>query len=138
MFFIFRMELELWFIPIIGFFIGLGTNYIAVKMLFHPRIKILGIQGVLPKRKEVLAKNIADVAPSIMPPYFQKLEKLPIIGKSVIAAFKRAVENQVNSLSVEEIEEITFRVMKRELNFVIWMGGVLGFLIGLIQMLVVL
>lgn len=44
--------------PVIGSVIGYGTNYIAVKMLFHPRkeIKIAGHRlpftpGIIPKRK---------------------------------------------------------------------------------------
>ncbi|GAU07499.1 DUF445 domain-containing protein [Desulfoplanes formicivorans] len=49
--------------PVICAFIGWLTNYLAVKMLFHPRkpIKIfsLTIQGIFPKRKKALAANLA-------------------------------------------------------------------------------
>lgn len=130
-------ETKLILLPIIGFVIGYLTNYIAVKMLFHPRTKIFGIQGVIPKRKSVLARNIGDVAPEVMPPYFQKLKHIPFIGESIIEAFKKAVENQVNSLSTEELEKIVLRVMKKELRFVIWIGGFIGLLIGCLQLLVV-
>jgi len=122
--------------PVIGFIIGYFTNYIAIKMLFHPRNKILGIQGVLPKRKEILARKIGQVTPEIMPPYFKKIEQIPIIGIPIIEAFKKAVENQINSLSIDELEKIIFQVVKKELNFVMWVGGILGFLIGIIQVLI--
>ena len=50
--------------PIICALIGWFTNYLAVKMLFHPRepLNILGltIQGVFPKRKSALATNLAE------------------------------------------------------------------------------
>ena len=125
-------------IPVIGFIIGYFTNYIAIKMLFHPRKKIFGIQGVLPKRKEILAKKIGQITPEIMPPYFKKIQQIPVIGIPIIEAFKKAVENQINSLSIDELEKIIFQVVKKELNFVIWIGGIIGFLIGLIQALIML
>ena len=131
------IETKLLLIPVLGFVIGLFTNWIAIKMLFHPRNKVFGIQGVLPKRKEILAKKVGEVSPEIMPPYFKKIENIPVIGVAVIEAFKHAVENQINALSIDELEEIVFKVMKKEMNFVIWMGGIIGFLIGLVQVLVV-
>ena len=52
--------------PIIGAIIGYGTNWIAVKMLFHPRkpIAVFGktlpfTPGIIPKRQPKLAKAIA-------------------------------------------------------------------------------
>ncbi len=49
--------------PIIGAFIGYLTNYVAIKLLFRPHkpISILGftIQGLIPKRREEIARSIA-------------------------------------------------------------------------------
>ncbi len=49
--------------PVVCGFIGWLTNYLAVKMLFHPRkpIKIffLTIQGIFPKRQQELALNLS-------------------------------------------------------------------------------
>lgn len=54
--------------PILGAFIGFGTNYLAIKMLFHPykKIKIAGIAlpftpGIIPKRKSQIAKSVGEV-----------------------------------------------------------------------------
>ena len=51
--------------PLIGAFIGLITNYLAVKMLFRPYYpkKIFGVRipftpGIIPKRKDALAHGI--------------------------------------------------------------------------------
>ena len=107
-------------------------------MLFHPRKKIFGIQGVLPKRKEILARKIGQITPEIMPPYFKKIQQIPVIGIPIIEAFKKAVENQINYLSIDELEKIIFQIVKKELNFVVWIGGIIGFLIGLIQALIML
>ena len=38
--------------PVVGFFIGWVTNVLAIQFLFHPRKKIFGIQGIIPKRKK--------------------------------------------------------------------------------------
>lgn len=46
-------------------FIGWITNYIAIKMLFHPRQPMrfgsLTVQGIFPKRQQALAINLAAV-----------------------------------------------------------------------------
>lgn len=62
------MNYWLLIIPFISAFIGWVTNWIAIKMLFHPREpkKILGItfQGIFPKRQqqfaEILGKLVSD------------------------------------------------------------------------------
>ena len=52
-------------LPFIGALIGWLTNYIAIKMLFHPREekRILGVrlQGVFPRRQQALAKKVGEV-----------------------------------------------------------------------------
>jgi len=42
--------------------VGFGTNWLAIRMLFHPRLPVLGIQGVVPKKRE----EIADRASALM------------------------------------------------------------------------
>ncbi|MFO0414220.1 MAG: DUF445 domain-containing protein, partial [Bacteroidota bacterium] len=53
------------FIPVISAFIGWITNWVAIKMLFHPRkpIKFLGltIQGIFPKRQEQFATRLGKL-----------------------------------------------------------------------------
>ena len=60
------MPKELVFLlPFIAAGIGWVTNYLAVKMLFHPRkeVRVLGfqIQGVFPKRQTALAEKLGDL-----------------------------------------------------------------------------
>jgi len=45
---------------LIGAFIGYITNYIAIRMLFYPKRKIMGFMGLLPKFKENFADRLAD------------------------------------------------------------------------------
>jgi uncharacterized membrane protein YheB (UPF0754 family) len=120
-------------IPLIGFIIGYSTNYIAIKMLFHPRNKILGIQGILPKRRKQLAQRIGDVSIELIPSKLREIEKIPIIGTATMQYIKDSVENQINSLSLDELEKIVLKVAQKELRFITWIGGLIGLLIGLIQ-----
>lgn len=52
-------------IPVISALIGWFTNYLAVKMLFHPRKKVnllfFSIQGIFPKRQAVLAERLGNI-----------------------------------------------------------------------------
>lgn len=132
------IENKLYLLPLIGFIIGAFTNYLAIKMLFHPRKPIFGIQGLLPKRRQVLAEKISDAATRILPESVKKLENIPMLGPTIINEFKKTVEAQVNNLSLQELEDITMHVMHKELNFVIWIGGAIGLLIGILQILIVI
>lgn len=59
------MDLYLLVIPVIGALIGWVTNYLAVKMLFHPRkpvsLLLVTIQGVFPKRQEAFATKLGGI-----------------------------------------------------------------------------
>jgi uncharacterized membrane protein YheB (UPF0754 family) len=52
-------------LPVIAAAIGWGTNYLAVRMLFHPREerRILGlrVRGVFPKRQKALAEKLGQL-----------------------------------------------------------------------------
>ena len=136
------METKIILIPIIGAIIGLITNWIAVKMLFHPRKKIFGIQGVIPKRKKEIAKRIEDISPIILPQSFDKIKDIRFVGEMIhsklIDYFKQGVKNKINNLDDNEIEKVVMKTAKKELNFIVWIGGIVGFLVGCIQALIML
>jgi|TARA_A200000113_G_scaffold224663_1_gene243138 uncharacterized membrane protein YheB (UPF0754 family) len=55
----------IWLLPILAALIGWVTNYLAVKMLFHPRQAIsigsIQFQGVFPKRQKQLAVKLGTL-----------------------------------------------------------------------------
>jgi uncharacterized membrane protein YheB (UPF0754 family) len=186
-------------IPIISGFIGWVTNWVAIKMLFHPRnpVKFLGmtIHGIFPKRQkqfaEKLGKLVSDELLSfseieqkiINPSNLKKMMPLveahvddflrnklkdvfPVIsmfiGDKTINELKgffmtelealfpilmqrymknlqeeldleQIVIEKVSGFSSDKLEEILMGIMSKEFRFVEILGGVLGFLIGLIQ-----
>ncbi len=52
-------------LPLIGALIGWLTNYVAIKMLFHPRdevrILFIPLQGVFPKRQKEFARRLGQI-----------------------------------------------------------------------------
>ena len=163
-------------IPLISAFIGWFTNWIAIKMLFHPKnpIKFLGftIQGIFPKRQQQFAKKLGVlVATELL--HFDEIavqlkEKLPVIsmfvGDNTMNKIKDGMMEEIESLlpeiitrytdslsaridiekivtekvskfSSDKLEEILVSIMSKEFRFVEILGGVLGFMIGLFQVL---
>lgn len=189
-------------IPFISAFIGWFTNWIAIKMLFHPREpkKFLWItlHGIFPKRQKQFAEKLGklvsnellsfkDIEQKITnPANVQKLmplieghierflrvklvQQMPVIsmfiGDKTIIELKAAftteleelfpviMENYMNGLreeldlekiviekvtrfSSDKLEQILIGIMSKEFRFVEIIGGVLGFLIGLLQVLI--
>ena len=189
-------------IPLISAFIGWFTNWIAIKMLFHPKVpvKILGItfHGIFPKRQKQFAEKLgklvsqellsfSDIEKKISnPDNIEKLmpfvethidhflrvklaEEMPMIGmfigdktinqmkaifiKELQSLFPSLMENymgqlekdldlekividKVSGFSSDKLEEILQAIMSKEFRFVEIIGGVLGFIIGLLQVLI--
>ena len=64
---------------------------------------------------------------------FEKLEQAVEQGLDV----QELVEKKVASFQVEKLERIVLKVASRELRAIEWLGGVLGVLIGLLQVLLI-
>ena len=47
--------------PLVGLLIGYATNWLAIQMLFHPRVKRFGYQGLLPRRQADIARDLGRV-----------------------------------------------------------------------------
>lgn len=197
------LDVYLILFPLIGAMIGWVTNYLAVKMLFHPRkpIRLLffTLQGVFPKRqaalavrlgtivseelfsaedvKKVLSESaqsdklaaaldsqldvvIAEKLPAAIPmlamvinPELVKLVKGAFLSElqpmiaSVVDALSEGlddaldvhavVEEKVRNFSSDKLEDMLFAIMKREFRFIELVGAILGFCIGVVQVLLV-
>ncbi|MGD1889397.1 MAG: DUF445 domain-containing protein [Cyclobacteriaceae bacterium] len=186
-------------LPIIAALTGWITNYIAIKMLFHPREKVkvlfFELQGIFPKRQKKLAEKLGkvvadelfsmdDVRTAITDPanmdevhqvIDQKLdefleermmESMPMLYvfmsdemrvkikatlqkelqamlPELISSFADRIEREVDvektvyekvvNFSTDKLEEILYSIMRKEFKFIEILGGILGFIIGLIQ-----
>ncbi len=196
------MNFFLILIPFISAFIGWFTNWIAIKMLFHPKEpkKILGItfHGIFPKRQVQFAEKLgimvskelisfAEIEEKITDP--KNIEKMmpiveakideflrtrlsdafPIISMfigentinqlktvfmkeletlfpNMIKSYMKSIEStldlekivtqKVSGFSSDKMENILNQIMSKEFRFVEIIGAVLGFIIGLFQVLI--
>lgn len=192
-------------LPFIAALVGWFTNYIAVKMLFHPKepVNILGVytlQGIFPKNQKKVAENIGKMVAEELLSSEDLKEKLnnpenilsikelvevkidyylnvtfpknypitaAIVGDKRKTKFKETVmaevaesvptmidsylsnieekfnvehiiRERVNNLSPERLEDLIMKLLKREFKFIEYIGAVIGFIIGWIQVLLVI
>ena len=189
-------------LPFIAALVGWFTNFIAVKMLFHPKdpVNVLGIytlQGIFPKNQKKVAENIGKMVAEELLSSEDLREKLnnpenilsikelveakidfylnvtfpksypitaAIVGDKRRTKFKDTVmaevdesvpamidsymanieekfnvehiiREKVNHLSPERLEDLIMKLLKREFKFIEYIGAVIGFIIGWIQVL---
>ncbi len=59
------------------------------------------------------------------------------LGKVIEALdFSKIVEDRINSMKVEEVEELVLSIMKKELGSIVNLGAVIGFILGLVEVLI--
>ena len=112
-------------LPIIAALIGWATNFVAIKMLFHPQDpkKILGItfQGVFPKRQKQIAERLGELVANELfsiKDVAQKIEELSTrpealeeVGKRIEKTIREKLVSAFPMLSMflsdEMIEKVT-------------------------------
>ncbi len=95
-------------IPIVSAMIGWITNYIAVKMIFRPRIpiNILGfqIQGLIPRRQSELAENLGNLVEKELVSH--KDIQAILESDDVKHEIKTMIEKQVDKFMTEKLGSI--------------------------------
>jgi uncharacterized membrane protein YheB (UPF0754 family) len=191
-------------LPFIAALVGWFTNYIAVKMLFHPKdpVNVFGLfklQGIFPKNQKKVAENIGKMVAEELLSSEDLKEKLnnpenilsikelvevkidyylnvsfpknypitaALVGdkrktklKDTVMAevdesvpkmidnylsnieerfnVENIIKEKVNNLSPERLEDLIMKLLNREFKFIEYIGAVIGFLIGWIQVLMV-
>lgn len=194
--------MALYLIPFIAAIIGWSTNWVAIKMLFHPKkpwtFAGIRIQGIFPKRQRQIAQQLGQIVANdllrleeitekiqdpeqlkAVSPFIEQhvdnflhvklKEKLPVVsmfvGEGTLQKIKeglmeeidvllpqvmgrfadnlservdiqKIVEEKVAAFSSDKLEELLVSVLSREFRFVEIIGGVLGFIIGVVQILI--
>jgi uncharacterized membrane protein YheB (UPF0754 family) len=189
-------------IPLISAFIGWMTNWVAVKMLFHPKKPInlyfFTLHGIFHRKQKQLAHNLGTtieeqlfshddiqeilnskefidgisesiakyiddfienrlriIIPmiSVLPNEFvtktkakivEEFEKfLPHLMKSAEEGLqehlsvKDLIREKIENFEVEQLEDILFSILKDEFKQIEYIGGILGFFIGLSQLILI-
>ncbi len=84
--------------------------------------------GTIEKIKTVLTKEMEDLLPQLIHKYVES-------HRSELD-LEKIVTEKVSGFSSDKLEDILNGIMKKEFRFVEIIGGVLGFLIGLVQVLI--
>ncbi|MBR1737849.1 MAG: DUF445 family protein [Firmicutes bacterium] len=93
---------------------------------------------------DMLLSNIAQIKPlavfDLNPAFIDTFSGI-LIDKICDIAVKNInieeiVENQINSFDMELLEKIILSIVKKELNLITVLGGILGFIIGLIPLII--
>ena len=81
---------------------------------------------------ERFGSSVPKVKESLLKAYHNLGEKN--LSKALIALdIPQLVEDQINGFDVLEMEKIILSIMKKELNAIIWLGGLLGMIMGFIM-----
>ncbi|MFT3847071.1 MAG: DUF445 family protein [Lacibacter sp.] len=95
-----------------------------------PMISMFIGDKTIEKLKSVFLEELEELFPKIMKQYTGTL-------KSQLD-LEQIVTEKVKGFSSDKLEEILYQVMAKEFRFVEIIGGVLGFLIGLLQIFITL
>ncbi|SDZ29402.1 Protein of unknown function [Proteiniborus ethanoligenes] len=103
-------------LAIIGALIGWLTNLIAIKLMFRPlypvKIPVLNysIQGLIPKRREELAKSIGDVIENELLSMNEILDKA--IEGNNMSQIKDTLKNKINEIIRDKLPAIVPSMFK--------------------------
>ena len=61
-------------------------------------------------------------------------DKLPALLSSLKLSL--VVEERINAMQVEEVEELVLSIMNKELGAIVNLGAVIGFILGLINVII--
>ena len=193
----------LYLLPFIAAAIGWFTNWVAVKMLFHPKeprkVGPFTVQGIFPKRQLTIAQKIGklvadelltveDLKEKVNNPEsmaliieavearmdhfleFKMGEKFPLVALLTSRKMKMSIRGEMlkevhkqmpimlddyitkftevvrvedmiaekfAGLSTEKLEGVMNDILEKEFRFIELIGAVLGFVVGIVQVLLV-
>jgi uncharacterized membrane protein YheB (UPF0754 family) len=90
-------------LPVVGGLIGYATNWLAIRMLFHPRKPRWGLHGLLPRRQAELAKSVGEVVGKELVPADELLRGLDGID---LTPHLSEILDQAISAKLEDVRRI--------------------------------
>lgn len=102
-------------------FLDIGTN----RML---SMRIEDIVKKHPQQMKALKQTIISSYQTIVS------EQLPKILNTI--DISKIVEERINEMDVKEVEKLLFQIMDKELKAIVWLGGLLGFIMGFINIFI--
>jgi uncharacterized membrane protein YheB (UPF0754 family) len=97
------------------------SNYPITSIFLTDRRKV--------RIKEDILVEVEKTAPQLIHDYFSQVEKTLNIEK--------IITEKVTHLSPGKLEGLIMSILKKEFVFIEWIGAIIGFLIGMVQMLII-
>jgi uncharacterized membrane protein YheB (UPF0754 family) len=76
-----------------------------------------------------IKKMLGDQMQSVVPGFLEQI----VVSVEEHLDFKTVVRNKVENLDLGSLEDLVYRISAKELKTIEYLGGVLGFLVGLVQ-----
>lgn len=103
-------------------------NHLAAKLKENfPMLAMFINDNMIQQFKGVFLKELDELLPSIIDTFSSKLEEQIDV--------KKIVEEKVAAFSTDKFEEVLNHILSKELRFIELVGAILGFLIGLLQVM---
>jgi uncharacterized membrane-anchored protein YjiN (DUF445 family) len=99
----------------LGGLVGFATNWLAIKMLFHPRVRMLGVQGVVPRRRKELARSVGQTLEAHLISG-ARMHRLLVDSGALTAALDRVSSHLPRLLEDEQANELLVREAARTIH----------------------
>ncbi len=109
---VFGKSILIWMIPLIGALIGWVTNYLAIKLLFHPKkpidLKVFVLHGIFPKNKKKLATRLGTVVQKDLISFgdikerLANPESLHAMGEEISVHVEKAIRDRLHATKLAE------------------------------------
>jgi uncharacterized membrane protein YheB (UPF0754 family) len=129
-----------WTMPIVGVLVGLGTNWLAIQMIFRPLephryLGLVTYQGIFPKRQGekvtfVLTQRLGDLLG----------EARPLVEERLYHTLRldQLIEERLAVLDKHQFERMLRGIFQEDEVILVVIGGVLGGAVGVLQAGIVL
>ncbi|MFW5648669.1 MAG: DUF445 domain-containing protein [Candidatus Alkaliphilus sp. MAG34] len=134
------------------------TELLSIEEIVDELVRSNNKTEILSMFKNKIEEIIKDRLPSVVPSVFKRMilkyvdDIIDEEGDRIITEFiegtvaeatagiqlSKMIEDRINKFEMEELERITIKVVKAELRHIEILGGVLGFIIGIFQGIIIL
>lgn len=136
----------------------IDKELISIESIFGKFIENTGKEELINKVKEKLKQAVSTNLPSLLPSVIKQMildyaneiidretegfiieavDKL-MDNASIHVRIAEMVEEKINSFELEKMEALTMKIAKKELRHIEILGGIIGFVIGIVQGVIVL
>jgi uncharacterized membrane protein YheB (UPF0754 family) len=105
-------------------------KFIEQKLGANPIISLMLNGEIATQIKEIVKDELRGILPDFMEDMFQKIE-----GK---LDFKEIVRKKIEEFDLSKLEQIIYNIASKELRSIEIFGGILGFGVGLVQVVIIL